>query len=117
MRGPIAVAPTHTPWRGGTFLTIIVHRPTPESSQRFPLTPIEGSHVMRTPGLTGLTLSAAALVLLGGCEKAGEQAAAAEPAAPRVVHVVANDFAFEAPDTVAGGLTTIHMMNHGKELH
>ena len=75
---------------------------------------------MRTPGLTGLTLSAAALALLAGCEKAGkpaEQAAAAEPAAPRVVHVVANDFAFEAPDTVAGGLTTIHMMNHGKELH
>lgn len=77
---------------------------------------------MRTDRLTGSTLAAVALALLGACDKAGkpaEQAAAAAtaPAAPRTVHVVGNDFSFEAPDTLPAGLTTLHLMNHGRELH
>jgi hypothetical protein len=78
---------------------------------------------MQMPRLAGCTLVATAAALLNGCEKAAkppEQAAAAAPAAPaapRTVHVVANDFSFEAPDSLAGGLTTFHLMNNGKELH
>jgi uncharacterized cupredoxin-like copper-binding protein len=80
---------------------------------------------MRTDRVAGSTLTALGLALLGGCtkaEKPAEQAAAAPaaapaPAPPPTVHVVANDFSFQAPDTVAGGLTTFHLMNSGKELH
>jgi hypothetical protein len=80
---------------------------------------------MRTDRVAGSTLTALGLALLGGCakaEKPAEQAAAAVPAAPApaarpTVHVVAGDFSFQAPDTLAAGPTTFHLMNNGKELH
>lgn len=79
---------------------------------------------MYTNRVAGLTLTALTLALVGGCEKAAKPAeqpaaapAAPEPAAPRTVHVIATDFAFQAPDTLAAGLTTFHLMNNGKELH
>ena len=79
---------------------------------------------MRTARPAMSTCSIVALAFLAGCGKAdkpvGQAAAAASaptPAAPRIVHVVGSDFAFEAPDTLPAGLTTFHLMNSGKELH
>ncbi|HLE57568.1 MAG TPA: hypothetical protein VJB15_10835, partial [Rhodothermia bacterium] len=48
---------------------------------------------------------------------AGATAAATAAAAPNVVHVIAKDFSFEAPAQIAAGLTTLHLMNEGKEAH
>ena len=59
-------------------------------------------------------------VIAGACAKAeppAEQAVAVVPVAPPVVHVEAADYSFTAPDTVASGPTTFHVMNGGKELH
>ena len=50
----------------------------------------------------------------------GAGAAEARPAAAaagRVVTVTARDYAFEAPDTVPAGLTTVRLLNRGPELH
>jgi uncharacterized cupredoxin-like copper-binding protein len=44
-------------------------------------------------------------------------APAASRPKPHVVTVVARDYTFEAPDTVAAGTITFHLMNEGKELH
>ncbi|MCC6772247.1 MAG: hypothetical protein IT360_13725 [Gemmatimonadaceae bacterium] len=46
---------------------------------------------------------------------AGESASAA--AAPPVVTIIARDFAYEAPDTIAGGLVTLRLVNEGPDLH
>lgn len=47
--------------------------------------------------------------------------ATARPAAiagsARVLTITARDFAFEAPDSVAAGLTTVRLVNRGPELH
>jgi hypothetical protein len=48
---------------------------------------------------------------------AGTAPAATSGAAPRVVTVVATDFAFEAPAELPAGLTTFEMTNRGKQLH
>jgi hypothetical protein len=37
--------------------------------------------------------------------------------APHEVTIYARDFAFDAPDSVASGITTIHLINKGAELH
>lgn len=52
-------------------------------------------------------------------DTAGASATATAAAAPaaNVVHVVAKDFSFEAPAQIPAGLTTLHMMNEGKEVH
>lgn len=50
-------------------------------------------------------------------EKAAEQAPPAPPPAPPTVHVIATDYAFQAPDTLPAGLTSFHLMNNGKEMH
>jgi hypothetical protein len=44
-------------------------------------------------------------------------AAAGEAGPVQVIEVHARDFAFEAPDTVRAGLTTIRLANRGHELH
>ncbi len=57
--------------------------------------------------------------LLAACAKAeppAEQVAVA-PVAPPVVHITASEYAFQAPDTLPSGVTTLHMMNQGKEIH
>jgi uncharacterized cupredoxin-like copper-binding protein len=41
----------------------------------------------------------------------------ATPAAPPVVTITATDYAFNAPDTIAAGLTTLRLVNHGTEPH
>ncbi|HEX5435582.1 MAG TPA: hypothetical protein VFW98_00380 [Gemmatimonadaceae bacterium] len=42
---------------------------------------------------------------------------AAPAVAPNVVTVTARDFAFDAPDSIPAGLTTLHLVNSGKQLH
>jgi hypothetical protein len=48
---------------------------------------------------------------------AAATAAAAPQTAANVVHIVAKDYGFDAPATIPAGLTTLHLMNQGKELH
>ncbi|MCC6316360.1 MAG: hypothetical protein IT361_01620 [Gemmatimonadaceae bacterium] len=43
--------------------------------------------------------------------------AAVPPASPNVVTIVARDFAFEAPDTIPAGMTTLQLVNAGPDLH
>jgi uncharacterized cupredoxin-like copper-binding protein len=40
-----------------------------------------------------------------------------EPAAIPSVMVMANDYSFQMPDTLAAGVTSFRLMNHGQELH
>ena len=54
----------------------------------------------------------AGLVLGGACAKPAPQAAG-----PNVVTITATDYAFAVPDTISAGLTTIRLVNQGKELH
>lgn len=44
-------------------------------------------------------------------------AAPAPSGEPPVVTIVARDYAYEAPDTIAAGLTTLRLVNQGPELH
>ena len=48
---------------------------------------------------------------------ASATAAAANTSSANVVHVVAKDFSLEAPAQIPAGLTTLHLMNEGKEIH
>jgi len=57
-----------------------------------------------------LLLTSVAVVALGAC-------AGAEPALPQEVVFTATDFAFTGPDTIAPGVTTIRMENHGENPH
>jgi hypothetical protein len=41
----------------------------------------------------------------------------AEPVAIPSVMVMASDYAFQMPDTLAAGVTSFRLMNHGQELH
>jgi hypothetical protein len=79
--------------------------------------------------LTLRALCSAVLVTAGtvaGCKPSGgspEQPASSAVTtdsaggAPASVNVTARDFGFDAPAQVAAGPVTIHMENHGKELH
>jgi len=53
-------------------------------------------------------------VLLASC---GEKEPPAEPVAIPTVMVMANDYAFQMPDTLSSGVTTFRLMNHGQEMH
>lgn len=67
----------------------------------------------------------AALLVIAACAKsepkvtdsAAPAAATASSVAPPEVNVVATDYAFEAPDTISGGLVSLRLVNKGKELH
>jgi plastocyanin len=59
----------------------------------------------------GWTLAAA--VVVAGC-KSDRASTAAEPA---TVNITARDYAFDAPAKVSAGVTTMHLVNQGKELH
>lgn len=69
----------------------------------------------------GAVTLAVTLIACGGAESApGDSAstnATTTAAAPNVVTFTASDFAFEAPDTIPAGLTTIRLVNRGPELH
>ncbi len=75
---------------------------------------------MRVMAMAGVVL----LLGLGACTKADQGAktggAAATTAAtgtPPVVHFTAADFAFQGPDTIASGMTTLVLHNDGPSLH
>ena len=44
-------------------------------------------------------------------------AAPAPASAANVVHIVAKDYSYDSPDQIPAGLTTLHLMNQGKEIH
>lgn len=52
-------------------------------------------------------------------DSSAAKAAAVAPAATtaNVVHVTAKDYTLTAPDSIPAGLTTLHLMNEGKEAH
>ncbi|MBK6494583.1 MAG: hypothetical protein IPO52_04105 [Gemmatimonadetes bacterium] len=58
-----------------------------------------------------------ALLLLAACSKPAETPPAEVAVAPPVVTYTASDFAFAGPDTIAPGVTTIRMVNTGKQEH
>jgi hypothetical protein len=68
-------------------------------------------------------VAAAAMALVACTSKETKTAdsaaatAAAAPATPNVVTFTAKDFAFEAPDTIPAGVTTIRLVNQGPSLH
>ena len=68
------------------------------------------------PSIRWSVALAAALAACAKTEKAPEPAPPAA-VAPPTVNVTATDYAFQAPDSLPGGLTTFHLMNNGKELH
>jgi len=59
--------------------------------------------------------------LLVACQKeSGGKVATAEAATPPVLAqmtVTATDFHYDAPDTILSGPTTVHLVNHGSQLH
>src|SRR6266516_5286675 len=57
-------------------------------------------------------LLVAGFVACAACARPASQAAA-----PNVVTITATDYAFSAPDTIPAGLTTLRLVNQGKELH
>ncbi len=61
------------------------------------------------------------LATLAACRSGEQQPAtdsvAATPATPPEVSIVATDFAFQAPDTVAGGMVTLKLVNQGSTYH
>jgi uncharacterized cupredoxin-like copper-binding protein len=64
------------------------------------------------------SLTLAAVATLAGCK--AERAStppAADHAAPSTVNITARDYAYEAPATVRAGVTTMRLVNQGKELH
>ena len=70
-----------------------------------------------SPNDAAPTALIAALALVAGC-RGGNDAARTEAAdPPSVVTVIATDYAFEAPDTIAGGFTTFRLVNHADQLH
>jgi plastocyanin len=61
-------------------------------------------------------------VLLASCKPdrhsvEGGSAAESSNSNPAAVTVTASDFGFQAPDTIAAGVTTVRLVNKGKELH
>ena len=71
-----------------------------------------------------MALAAATVVMNAACtidnaekEQRGEAFAQTPAAAPTLVSVTATDFAFGAPSTVPAGITTIRLVNQGKEMH
>jgi uncharacterized cupredoxin-like copper-binding protein len=67
--------------------------------------------------LTRLLPLAALLGSAAGAAAAQQPHAAPSRATVPVVTVTARDYAFDAPDTLAAGLTTLRLVNRGPELH
>jgi uncharacterized cupredoxin-like copper-binding protein len=82
---------------------------------------------MHHPGIIGAAPILAAIALAACAVKEAPNTAtdtsttvsatAAAPAAANTVHITAKDYSFDAPDTIPAGLTTLHLMNEGKEAH
>jgi methionine-rich copper-binding protein CopC len=59
----------------------------------------------------------AGLIAVASSPVASASTVAERHADPRTLTITARDFAFEAPDTVQAGVTTIRLINKGPELH
>lgn len=67
-----------------------------------------------------VTLALAGALLLAGCvseEATSEIPAATTPAAPEKLHIVARDYALEAPERIGAGLVDVTLENQGTEIH
>jgi hypothetical protein len=65
-------------------------------------------------------VGAAAVALVLGCQTAAPAPTPTAPSAAAAAHTVeldASDYAFNAPETLSAGLTTIRLVNHGLEPH
>ena len=79
------------------------------------------------PAFVRVGFAAVLICALGGCQakhdaatggdSATVAAAPVTPPAPSSVTVHARDFAFDAPDQIAAGMTTFHLVNDGPGLH
>jgi len=59
----------------------------------------------------------AVFACLAACTRGNDVSHTDTAATPNVVTVTARDFAFDAPDTIAAGFTTFHLVNNGEQLH
>jgi len=71
---------------------------------------------MRT-ALTASLLSTAAVAAFSGALRASVTEDGPRTAKANVVTVTTVDYAFQAPDTIAAGRTTLHLVNKGKDFH
>jgi hypothetical protein len=62
-------------------------------------------------------LTFAALVACGTGEKKGDDTTQAAAPAQHSLMIMAQEFSFDAPDTVPAGFTKVSLMNHGAEPH
>lgn len=72
----------------------------------------------RVPSFLALT----ALAAIAACSGGEQQPAAGSPAdaaagSPPEVTIVATDFAYQAPDTIEGGMVTLKLVNQGQTYH
>jgi uncharacterized cupredoxin-like copper-binding protein len=71
---------------------------------------------MRIP-MTSTLIAVVATATLVGAVRAGVPANDPKSAKTNVVTVTASDYAFQAPDTIAAGRTTFHLVNKGPDFH
>jgi hypothetical protein len=71
---------------------------------------------MRT-ALTASLISTAAVAAFSGALRAGVIHEGPRTAKANVVTVTTVDYAFQAPDTIAAGWTTLRLVNNGKDFH
>lgn len=74
--------------------------------------------LLRTAAIVIAMVATSACAMSGDVAHADSTAGAdTTAAAPHEMHVVARDFAFEIPDTVPAGMTTIRLENEGPDMH
>ena len=62
-------------------------------------------------------VSVLVIAAVAACSKGDKAPEQTQAAPPPTVHVIASDYAFQAPDSLPAGYTSFHMMNEGKEFH
>jgi hypothetical protein len=67
--------------------------------------------------ITSSLLAVVATATVVGALRAGVPADGPKSRAANVVTVTATDYAFQAPDTIASGRTTFHLVNKGPDMH
>jgi hypothetical protein len=67
--------------------------------------------------MTSTLLAVVATAAVAGAVRAGVPQSDPRSAKDNVVTVTATDYAFQAPDTIAAGRTTFHLVNKGPDFH
>ncbi|HEY5218632.1 MAG TPA: hypothetical protein VIJ16_02430, partial [Gemmatimonadaceae bacterium] len=70
---------------------------------------------MRTP--VARAFAVLALVGLAACSTREKSQAVVVPVAPPIVTIHATDYAYQAPDSISGGMVTLRLINDGHALH